>query len=110
MNKIIDKMIDYMFDSGMVYITERKDGKKILTPTSVIILTNGEVLETSLPTNFTGKEKFQIFTKMLKEAGKGRLIMPDGRKNKKEKGGRPDIKIPTFREGPGIQDAEHAAQ
>ena len=85
MNKIIDKMIDYMFDKGIVYITERTDEENILTPTLVIIPTNGEVLATSLPDYLSGKDQFQICTKILKEAEKGSLIMPDCPKNKKSR-------------------------
>ena len=85
MNKIIDKMINYMFDNGIAYITERKDEEEILTPTLVAIFTNGKVFVTNLPSYLAGKEQFQIITEILKEGKKGRLIMPDGRKNKKIK-------------------------
>ena len=74
MNKIIHKTIDDMFDKGIVYITERTNEEEILKPTLVIILTNGEVLVTILPRFLSGKDQFQIFTEILKEAEKGRLV------------------------------------
>lgn len=87
MNKIIEKNINYMFDQGIVSITERKNEEQILPPTTIFILTNGDTIRAELPTYLTREEQLQTITEILKDAEKGRLILPDGQKNKSLKVG-----------------------
>ena len=83
MNKIIENIIDTMFDEAIVTVTERKDEEDILDSMAIILLADGKFLKVILPTDLTGVERLRIITQKIKKASEGKFLSSKRKKKNK---------------------------